>query len=165
MDIEHKNLCFLHDFGVNAEPCILEGPDGKGIPFFEDRRYNRHLIFYFWHSKGGELAAQDFEELGRLQEKYKNAVEIWYINLTAADRNEKKKAQRFIKKFNLANDHIVFDSRGEAAATVSLEKYTTIVFVTRDNYVFKKTERDFDINKIEELVKAMINSPVHSDFS
>jgi hypothetical protein len=165
MIIEHKNLYFLYAFGVGDEPCILEGADGKEIAFFEDRRYDRHLVFYFWHSAGGELVAQDFKELGGLQEKYKKDIEIWYINLSAASKKEKKNAQKLIKKFNLANDHIVFDIKGEAAATVSLERYTTIVFVKRDNYVFKKIEREFDINKIEELVKAMINSPVHSVFA
>jgi hypothetical protein len=162
LNIEHKNLYFLHAFGASGKPCMLEGADGKGIAFFEDRRYDRHLLFYFWHSAGGELVAQDFEDLGRLQEKYKNALEIWYINLTDADKKEKKNAKKLIKKFNLANDRIVFDVNGEAAAAVSLERFSTLVFVTRDNYVFKKTDREFDIHKIEDIVKAMIASPVHN---
>jgi hypothetical protein len=164
LNIEHKNLYFLHSFGVSGEPCMLERVDGKEIAFFEDRRYDRHLVFYFWHSSGDDLVAQDFGELGLLQEKYKTAIEIWYINLTDADKKEKKNAQKLIKKFNLAGDHIVFDVNGEAAAAVSLERYTTLVFVTRDNYVFKKIDREFDIHKIEDIVNAMIAAPIHNGF-
>jgi hypothetical protein len=122
------------------------------------------LVFYFWHSAGGELVAQDFEGLGGLQEKYKTDIEVWYVNLTAADENEKKNARKLLKKFHLGGGHVVFDVNGEAAETVSLERFSTLVFVGRDNYVFKKTEGEFDVGKIEGIVKDMIAAPVHDGF-
>ncbi len=108
--------------------------------------------------------ASDFQYLYRLREEFEKQVDFWFVNLTGVDDEEKENAKAFAELHKLDAGSILMDVDEEAATTMQLSKFCTIVLVSRDNYVFRKLEQDFDEGAVRAAITAMLDKPLHRDY-
>jgi hypothetical protein len=165
--IEGFNLYFLYAYRLGGTKHALQTMAGETVPFFKDTWHRKHQVIYFWHSSGGKYVASDFEYLYRLRKEFEKDAEFWFVNLSGADRkkseNEEKSARIFAEKHKLELDSILLDKKEEAVGTFALTSFSTIAFVKKDNYVFRKLSGEFDEAMVRKSITDMIAARLHRD--
>ena len=162
MDIEGVNFYFLH-VESKSDKYKLKTLSNKTVSFCEDKWHKKHQVFYSWHSRGGQYVVSDFEYLNRLQQEFEKEIDFWFVNLTSVGWFERIKAKKIAIQYNINFDSIILDKIGIVGATLRLEKMSTIVFVSRDNFVYKKLEGNFDESKVRQTISSLLKKRLHYD--
>ena len=162
MAIDNINLYFLYAFVQGGQRHVLESMNGKELPFFLPQTHGDDLVFYLWHSNG-KNTAYEFEYLYDMRAEFGSEVRFWFVNTTWAGENERRNAEKFAKDHRLDPGSILMDDRKEATATFQVFQLPAIIFVKRDNYVFRKLEGEFDEDQVRDAINELLVLPEYED--
>jgi thiol-disulfide isomerase/thioredoxin len=138
------------EVGFKAPTFTLKGLDGKTYTLNETKK---PIVLNFWASWCGPCRTEA-PELVRLNNKYKDKIQFYAVNITSQDNMNDIKS--FVKEFNFTLP-VLLDEKGEVSNRYLIQAIPTTFFINDKGVIIDKvmgitTPADFE-SKINKAIK------------